>query len=100
MIVSCRITGAKDQAMQMMEEVSVDIDEIYIPVKRRGTLVDTKVAELAESILADGQQVPIQVRRDEKKDRYVLVEGLHRLEACRALGESAVAAFIVDARKY
>lgn len=86
--------------MQMMEEVSVEIDDIYVPVKRRTTLVDAKVAELAESILAEGQQVPIQVRRDEKKNRYVLVEGLHRLEACRALGETAVAAFVVDARKY
>ena len=40
-----------------------------------------------------GLETPIQVRRD--KDRYVLVAGLHRLEALRALGEASVPAYIV-----
>ena len=31
-------------------------------------------------------------------DRFVLVEGLHRLEACRALGEETIPAFEVNAR--
>ena len=30
----------------------------------------------------------------------VLVEGLHRLEAAKALGEETIVAFLVDARKH
>ncbi len=72
---------------------AVAIDAIYVPVKRRQTLDPQKVATLAESILARGQDTPILVRAD--GSRYVLVEGLHRLEACRALGETTVAACLV-----
>ena len=36
-------------------------------------------------MLKDGQQVPIKVRAD--GERFVLIEGLHRLEAARSLGE-------------
>jgi len=38
------------------------------------------------------------VRQD--GDRFVLVEGLHRLEACKALGEETILGFLVDARKH
>ena len=44
------------------------------------------VREIAESMLANGQETPILVRRDGA--RFVLVEGLHRLEAAKALGET------------
>jgi len=64
----------------------------------RKTLDAAKVDALAESILEKGQEVPIQIRRD--KDRYVLVAGLHRLEAVRALGETTIPAIIVSARKF
>lgn len=80
----------------MLETVMVPLDEIYVPIKRRRTLDAAKVDALAMSILEDGQQTPIQVRRD--KDRYVLVEGLHRLEAVRALGEETIPALLVRAQ--
>jgi ParB-like chromosome segregation protein Spo0J len=48
------------------------------------------IQALAESILTKGQEAPILVRED--GTRFVLVEGLHRLEACRALGETTVSA--------
>jgi hypothetical protein len=32
--------------------------------------------------------------------RFVLIEGLHRLEAARALGETTIFGFLVDARKH
>ncbi|MGF1641846.1 MAG: ParB N-terminal domain-containing protein [Rhodospirillales bacterium] len=80
-----------------MEDVTVRIDDIYVPAKRRKTLDATRVEALAESILADGQKTPILVRRDE--GRLVLVEGLHRLEACRALGEATITALYVQARR-
>jgi ParB/RepB/Spo0J family partition protein len=56
------------------------------------------VEALAESILEDGLQSPISVRRD--GERYVLVSGLHRLEACKALGESTITAIVVGAPKH
>nr|WP_262300177.1 ParB N-terminal domain-containing protein [Microvirga sp. HBU67692] len=40
-----------------------------------------------------GQEPPILVRPDGK--RFVLGEGFHRLEACKALGETTVSAYFV-----
>jgi hypothetical protein len=41
---------------------------------------------------------PIQVRRDD--ERHVLMEGLHRLEAARLLGETEIDALMVQARRH
>jgi sulfiredoxin len=82
----------------MMKRQAYSIADIYVPVKRRADLDPKRVADLAASILEVGQREPILVRADGK--RFVLVEGLHRLEACRALGEETVAAFLVQARKH
>jgi sulfiredoxin len=82
----------------MLKRQSVDIEDIYVPVKRRQTLDPKKVDALAESILAKGQNAPAMVRADGK--RFVLVEGLHRLEACRALGEKTVLVYLVQARPH
>jgi ParB-like chromosome segregation protein Spo0J len=81
-----------------MREHEIPIDEIYIPTKRRGTVDPLRVDALAQDILEKGQQNPIWVRRDDK--RYVLVEGLHRLEACKALGERTITAVFVQARQF
>ncbi len=82
----------------MMKRESFPIDKIYVPTKRRATLKPETVAELAESILQDGLKTPIQVRAD--GDRYVLVEGLHRLEAAKSLGETTIHGYLVQARKH
>ena len=84
----------------MMKSVPIKIAEIQVPMKFKGLLDPVKAAALAEDILANGQKTPIQVRRDEKTKRYVLVAGLHRLEAVRSLGESTIDALIVAARKF
>ena len=57
--------------------------------------VVTEVEAIAESIIEHGQQLPIQVRPD--KGRYVLVNGLHRFEALKALGEETIQALIIRA---
>ena len=75
------------------------IAAIYVPVKRRHTLDQTKVDALAESILEKGLEAPILVRKDDSKG-LVLVEGLHRLEACRALGEEEISCLLVQARQH
>ena len=82
----------------MMKRETVAIADIYVPVKRRATLDLKRVNEIAASILEKGQQTPILVRADGA--RFVLVEGLHRLEAAKALGEKTVLCFLVDARKH
>ncbi|HEX6959161.1 MAG TPA: ParB N-terminal domain-containing protein [Ferrovibrio sp.] len=83
----------------MLKPVPVKLAEIQVPMKFRGTLDATKVAALAEDILQNGLKTPIQLRRDEKSRRYVLIAGLHRLEAMRSLGEASIDALIVAARK-
>ena len=80
----------------MMKRETFPIAKIYVPAKRRATLDVAKAREIAESILKDGQQTPIMVRRD--GDRFVLVEGLHRLEACKQLGEETILGDLVQAR--
>ena len=82
----------------MMKKEMFEIASIYVPVKRRATLEQGKVEQLAASILANGLLTPILVRPD--GDRYVLVEGLHRLEAARSLGETKIAGYRVSARKH
>ena len=82
----------------MMKTEKFPLDKIYVPVKRRATLVPARVDEIAASMLKDGQQVPIKVRAD--GERFVLIEGLHRLEAAKALGETTIVGYRVDARKH
>ena len=79
-----------------MQPRELKIEEIYVPVKRRATMNQQTVEALAAAILEEGQKVPIQVRHDGK--RFILIEGLHRLEACRALGEDTVLGVLVRAR--
>ena len=83
-----------------MEEVPIPIAEIYVPAKRKHDIDAARVESIAESILEEGLHVPITVRRDEAKKRFVLVEGLQRLEAMRALGEEEIPGLIVRARQH
>jgi hypothetical protein len=53
----------------MMKRETLPIADIYVPVKRRATLDQKRAEDLAENILAKGQQSPILVRCDGK--RYV-----------------------------
>jgi sulfiredoxin len=82
----------------LMKSVSILVEEIYVPARLRQSLDPQRVQSLAEDIIEHGQKTPIQVRRD--TDRYVLVTGLHRLEAMRYLGERTIDALIVQARKF
>lgn len=80
-----------------MDDQTFKIEDIYVPAKRRRTLDPVTVNTIAESIMEEGQRLPILVRRD--GERLVLVEGLHRLEACRSLGEETIVGIIVQARR-
>lgn len=82
----------------MLKVKKVALDDISVPTARRGTLDPEAAQRLAEDILENGLTRPIQVRHDGK--RHVLVEGLHRLEAARLLGETAIDAYLVQAKRH
>ncbi|GHD07908.1 ParB N-terminal domain-containing protein [Tianweitania populi] len=82
----------------MLRVQKIVIEQVYVPTARRKTLHPDTVRLLAEDILQNGMQTPIQVRHDQ--NRYVLVEGLHRLEAAKWLGETVIDAYLVQARRH
>jgi hypothetical protein len=82
----------------MLRVEKVKVDDIYVPAARRKTLHPETVRHLAEDILENGMKMPIQVRHDGK--RHVLVEGLHRLEAAKWLGEKEIDAYLVQAKRH
>ena len=83
----------------LMRTVKVKLGDIYVPAKLSKTLDAARVETRAEDILESGLAAPVQLRRDEERNRYVLVSGVHRLEAVRALGEDTIEALIVHARR-
>ena len=80
----------------MLKPVSIKIDQIYAPIERVKELRAEKVNEVAEEIIEGSNFPPIHLRKG--KGRYVLVSGVHRLEAHKALGETNISAIIVGAR--
>lgn len=82
----------------MLKAVVLKIEEIYVPAEHRKKLDLQRVEQAAEEIMEEAEEEPIQVRRG--KDRYVLIRGIHRLEARKALGEETIQAFIVNARPH
>jgi len=82
----------------MLKRETFPVANIYVPTARRKTLDSKRVDAIAHSMLTEGQQTPILVRVDGA--RFVLVEGLHRLEAAKALGEASIVGYRVDARKH
>ena len=77
----------------MLQKQKFNITDIYVPVKRIKLLVESKVTELAEGILNGEDIVPIRVRADGK--RFVLIKGMHTLEALKALGEEQIEGYLV-----
>lgn len=81
----------------MLKAQAVPLADIYVPAKLRKTLDEAEAERVAESILAEEPQPPIQVRQG--KGRFVLIAGLNQLEAVRSLGETTIQALIVQARR-
>ncbi|MCA0031682.1 ParB N-terminal domain-containing protein [Mesorhizobium sp. B263B2A] len=82
----------------MLRVQKVKVEDIYVPTARKKTLHPETVRHLAEDILENGMKTPIQVRHDGK--RHILVEGLHRLEAAKWLGETEIDAYLVQAKRH
>lgn len=82
----------------MLKVVAVKIDDIYVPTARRKELQQDKLDATIEAMLEGDELKPIRVR--EGKGRFVLIAGIHRLEASKAVGETEVGAYIVQAPKF
>ena len=80
----------------MLKDRVFRIADIYVPARRRRSVDPAAVEAIAESMLEEGQRTPVLLRRD--GERLVLVEGLQRLEACRALGEETIVGILVRGR--
>ena len=80
----------------MLQKQSFNINDIYVPVKKIKLLEEAKVKKIAESILEGESVLPIRVIADGK--RFVLIKGMHILEALRALGEQQVEGYLVRAQ--
>jgi sulfiredoxin len=85
--------------------LNLKIADIKITGRRRA-LKPAKINELAESIASLGLQSPITVRlvkRDlgwgKAKTEWVLVNGLHRMEAMKQLGQKKIPRFIIAGGK-
>ncbi len=81
-----------------MRVIDVVIKDIYVPAAKAKTLDEEKILPLAEDILENGLQKPIYVRKG--KGRWVLQEGLHRLEALKLLGNDHIEAHEIAAKKH
>ena len=73
----------------------IKLRDIVVPPNRMRQLRPEKVDEFAESIATRGQLQPIIVRPRGDTD-YLLVVGLHRLEAVRKLGHEAIECRVLD----
>ena len=67
-----------------------------MPAERRKEIDAEMIEQVAEEMMAEAEDQPIQVRRG--KDRFVLISGVNRLEASKALCEKTIRAYIVGAR--
>ena len=83
-----------------MREVMIPVELIYIPSKRPSKLDEGEIEGLAESILENGLQIPISVRADKARKRFVLVLGQKRLEATKMLGDAEIRCVIVEAPQH
>jgi sulfiredoxin len=70
----------------------------YVPVNGAPPLIKRAQTGSPRAFLDKGLQTPILVRADGA--RFVLVKGLHRLEAAKALGDKTIAGFLIEARKH
>lgn len=82
----------------MLKVIPVKIADIYITTARKAEFDQDKIDAITEDMLEGNPQKPIKVRKG--KGRFVLLSGINRLEACKAVGEEEIGAYIVQAQKF
>jgi len=75
----------------------IPVDEIDVPEDRLRSLKASQAEAIGAAILADGQYDPITVAQLPGQARFVLVDGLHRLEGCKRCGIALIEARIGSA---
>ena len=75
-------------SLELLSVTSLPINDIAVGTDRLRSASEAEVAALVDLITEFGQTTPILVRR--KKSGFVLVDGLHRLEATRRVGLSDI----------
>lgn len=88
----------KRMEIKMLKVTYHKIEDIYITAARRAEFDQSKIDTIAESMMNGEQPKPIRVRKG--KGRLVLLAGINRLEASKALGEKDIGAYIVQAQKF
>lgn len=78
-------------------QIPLAIDDIEVGPNHR-PVVDAAVKRIAESIKQIGLQHPVTVV--ERGEKYLLVAGRHRMEACKRIGRDYVNCNIVKMNKY
>jgi hypothetical protein len=73
----------------------VSLDWVDVPADRLRVLKLPQAVAIGQAIAADRQYDPISVTQLPGQQRYLLVDGLHRLEGCRAVGLKTIEARVV-----
>jgi sulfiredoxin len=81
----------------VMEAQDFKIEDIYVPVKLKKAFEQSGVDKFTDLLMNGETLAPVLVRKDPKKG-HVLVKGVHRLEACRDVGDVTIKGFLVHAR--
>ena len=77
----------------------VRVDWVDVPTDRLRALKPDQARAIGEAIKADRQYDAIAVTQLPGKDRFLLVDGLHRLEGCRMAGIEMIEARLVSANR-
>ena len=82
----------------MLKTIIIKFEDIYIPASRKAEHDPAKVDAIVDEMMEGNKQRPVKVRQG--KGRYVLTEGINRLEACKIVGDTGIEAYIVQAQKH
>lgn len=93
------MAGKINQAIALRPIIMVQIADVAVPADRLRALKANQAAAIGAAIKADRQYEPIAVCQLPGKPGYTLVDGLHRLEGCRAVGLAEIEARLVPPGK-
>lgn len=76
--------------------IRIPIQDIYVGTIHARSRSDEMLVQLAASIARHGLLQPVVVRKNEQAERYALVCGARRLEACKMLGMKEIDALCLE----
>jgi ParB-like chromosome segregation protein Spo0J len=82
----------------LLKILLIKIDDLYIPTARKKEFDQDKADKVIEQMMNGEEIRPIQIRQGD--GRFVLVKGIHRLEAAKSLGDVKIKAYLVGAKQF